>query len=47
MSKANNKWKAGIKIGSKVKYLGYFLNEYDAYLAYEKELNYINKIAYL
>jgi len=46
-SKANNKWKAGIKIGSKVKYLGYFLNEYDAYLAYEKELNYINKIAYL
>ena len=35
-----NKWKASIRIGkdSKLKHLGRFKNEYDAHLAYQKEL---------
>jgi hypothetical protein len=37
-SKANRKWKALIRLGKKRKYLGYFENEYDAHLAYQKEL---------
>ena len=40
----SNKWKASIRLndGSKSKHLGRFDNEYEAHLAYEKELN-INK----
>ena len=38
-SKPNRKWKSQININGKMKYLGYFVNELDASLAYEKELN--------
>ena len=34
--KPNNKWKANIRIDGKLKHLGYFDNEEDAYLAYKK-----------
>lgn len=34
-----NKWHAKIHINKKQKFLGYFLNEYDAHLAYEKALS--------
>lgn len=37
-NKSANKWMSGIKINGKRKHLGYFINEYDAYLAYQKEL---------
>lgn len=37
-SKQKNKWVANIVINKKLNYLGYFANEYDAHLAYEKEL---------
>lgn len=36
--KLNNKWIAKIDINGKRKHLGYFINEYDAHLAYEKAL---------
>jgi hypothetical protein len=32
-------WISSIRINGKLKYLGYFKNEYDAYLAYQKALN--------
>lgn len=34
-----NKWRVSIRINGKQKYLGSFKNEYEAYLAYQKELN--------
>ncbi|AKG94207.1 HNH homing endonuclease [Polaribacter phage P12002L] len=37
-NKANNKWKSSIRIGKNKKYLGYFINEYNAHLAYQKAL---------
>lgn len=37
--KYNNKWRSDIVINGKKKHLGYFTNEYDAHLAYERELN--------
>ena len=39
----NKKWKAEIYINGKSKHLGLFNNEYDAHLAYQKELKTINK----
>ena len=38
-NKRNKKWGASIRINGKSKHLGLFMREYDAYLAYEKELN--------
>jgi len=40
--KSSKKWRSSIRIGSSRKYLGYFENEFDAHLAYQKELNLIN-----
>jgi len=37
--KERNKWEAGIGINNKRKYLGLFINEYDAHLAYQNALN--------
>ena len=34
-----NKWVAKIWVNGKKKHLGYFINEYDAHLAYQKALN--------
>ena len=36
--KATNKWRARITINNKEKYLGVFLNEYDAHVTYQKAL---------
>jgi hypothetical protein len=36
-----NEWRATIQINGKQKHLGSFKNEYDAHLAYQKELNLI------
>lgn len=36
--KITGKWQSGIKINGKRKHLGYFDNEYDAHIAYEKAL---------
>lgn len=38
-NKLAKKWKATIGINGKNRHLGYFINEYDAHLAYEKALN--------
>jgi hypothetical protein len=44
--KSKNKWVARIKVDGKVKYLGYFTDEYEAHLVYQKALNeYQNKFA--
>jgi len=40
--KKNNKWKSAIKINGKVKHLGCFDNEHDAYEAYKKALDSLN-----
>jgi hypothetical protein len=46
-NKSKNKWIAQIKVDGKQKYLGYYTDEYEAHLAYQKELNeYKNKFAY-
>jgi hypothetical protein len=37
-SKSNNKWRAYITIDGKQKFLGYFADEYEAHLAYQKAL---------
>jgi hypothetical protein len=37
--KGNNKWRATIYIGNKIKHLGYFTDEYEAHLAYQRALN--------
>lgn len=37
-NKKNNKWKAQIQVNNRRKHLGSFINEYDAYLAYENKL---------
>ncbi len=37
-NKLSKKWKAHIRINGKRKHLGYFINEYDAHLSYEKAL---------
>ena len=37
--KRSNKWVAKIWVNGKKKHLGYFINEYDAHLAYQKALN--------
>jgi hypothetical protein len=45
--KSKNKWVARIKVDGKVKHLGYFTDEYEAHLAYQKALNeYQNKFAH-
>lgn len=36
--KRDLRWKAEIRIKGKKKHLGYFINEYDAHIAYESEL---------
>ena len=38
LNKENNKWRALIQINNKSKHLGYFINEIDAHLAYQKAL---------
>jgi hypothetical protein len=38
-NKASNKWRAQIYIDGKLKFLGYFTDEYEAHLAYQKALN--------
>lgn len=38
LNKRTGKWVSSIYIERKRKHLGYFINEYDAYLAYEKAL---------
>ena len=35
-NKSTSKWRASIRINSKAKHLGYFINEEEAYLAYKK-----------
>jgi hypothetical protein len=35
--KSKNKWVSRIYINKKIKHIGYFINEYDAYLSYLKE----------
>jgi hypothetical protein len=40
----HQKWTASIRIGKSRKYLGYYADEYDAHLAYQKELNLIINI---
>ena len=42
-SKQNKKWRAQIKINDKVKNLGYFTDEYQAHLAYQKALKQLNQ----
>ena len=37
--KGLNKWRSRFNIGKKCIHLGVFVNEYDAYLAYQKKLN--------
>ena len=37
-SKFNNKWLSRIRIGCKIKHLGYFTDEYKAHLKYQQEL---------
>jgi len=37
--KSSNKWAALIQINGRLKYLGSFLNEYDAHVAYQTALN--------
>ena len=45
--KTKNKWHTQIKLDGKLKYLGTFIDEYEAHLAYEKALNeYQNKFAH-
>jgi hypothetical protein len=45
-AKSKNKWVARIKVDDKQKHLGYFIDEYEAHLAYQKALNeYKNKFA--
>ena len=39
--KFHQKWTCSIRIGKSRKYLGYYINEHDAHLAYQKELNLI------
>lgn len=36
-----SKWRSVIYVNGSLKHLGFFINEYDAYLAYEKELEII------
>jgi hypothetical protein len=46
-NKKSNKWHTQIKLDGKKKHLGYFTDEYEAHLAYEKALNeYKNKFAH-
>jgi hypothetical protein len=46
-NKQSNKWKSVIYIDGKQKYLGLFIDEYEAHLAYKKALNeYKNKFAH-
>ncbi len=40
-NKRHKKWISAITINKKKKYLGYFIEEYDAHLAYQKELKLI------
>lgn len=42
-NKKAKRWRADIRINGEKKYLGHFLTEYDAHLAYQKELTEINK----
>jgi hypothetical protein len=42
-NKWNNKWTATIHINGKTKYLGYYICEFKAAMAYQKELKTINK----
>jgi len=46
-NKKSSKWYSSICINGKQKYIGYFNNEYDAHLAYKKEINksWINHIS--
>ncbi len=39
--KFHQKWTASIRMGKSRKYLGYYINEHEAHLAYQKELNLI------
>lgn len=39
--KFHQKWTASIRIGKSRKYLGYYVDQYEAHLAYKKELNLI------
>ena len=41
--KSKNRWRSRIQVNGKDKHLGYFKNEYDAHLAYQKELQKINE----
>lgn len=41
-SKCHKKWQSSIRINGKKKYLGYFINEYDAHISYQTELATIN-----
>jgi hypothetical protein len=41
--KQNKKWESGIKINGNQKYLGQYIDEYDAHLAYKKELDNLGK----
>lgn len=41
-NKRNSKWISTITINDKLKYLGTFIDEYDAHLAYQKELKIIS-----
>ncbi len=38
-AKERKKWLSGIRINGKTKYLGYFIDEYNAHLAYQKALS--------
>lgn len=42
--KIKNKWISRIRINGKLKHLGYFINEYDAHIAYENKLKELTNV---
>ena len=45
LNKKTGKYKSQIRLNGKIKYLGYYMNEIDAHIAYQKELENINRVS--